>query len=193
MPARRAPKFLDDPEAGPPPEHVQLACLREAVSNTSFVGTLFILTGLAAAWVVGSTSRGSSRAYAVAGISTFLIAPGLLYVVAGIFLKRRRHWAWVATTAMTWLLFAAATAVCAITGGSVLYSANAPLAQLIGPAVALACWAGALGVILSCLRKCLPAVRRTGHLERPAFTVLPTARPVLPVTEADDDGASPAS
>jgi hypothetical protein len=152
--------------------------LASAVQSTRFIGVLFAAIGivtLLAMWF--PALQGRLPLYAIALVSTFLVAPGVLYVVAEVFLKARRYWAWLATAIITGVLLLAVGGVC-------LYSVVAMLAfgqaDLGGPIVAFACWASALGVILFSLRQCLPAVRAAEQVVQKGFSIVPLAHSAAP-------------
>jgi len=144
----------------------------EVIDALWFLGLLLFLGG--GAVTIGLLNKGKVMLHVAALVTALATVPGALYVVAAVGLKRRRYWAWVATSVLTWVSLVVAVGLCGAAAYEVLRAGA--YGELLGPAVALGSWGTALGSILWALRASLPAVRQTEQLARPAFNVIPGRR-----------------
>jgi hypothetical protein len=146
------------------------------VDETQTIGGIFVVVGAGLLVAIVAQAKHLDRAalLGIGAVSTLLIAPGVLYVLAGVFLRRRRYWAWVATRVMTIVLLwvVGLGGVAAV----VLTTINQPLIYGLGPVVGFGCWGAALGIILSSLRRNVRLVREAEHVAQKGFHVLPVRR-----------------
>ncbi len=162
------------PDRVTPSERVsRMQSLREAAQATRFIGLMFALMGVVTAIVISATD---GKMLVVAAVSIFLITPGVLYFLSGYFLLKRHYWAWLATTIMTYALFAPMSVT------TIVGLITSPLPALLGGA----CWGWALALILKSLWKCLPAVREAETTAQHGFAVIPVAQ-IAPVVKVEDD------
>lgn len=147
--------------------------LDKTVRETRLIGILFAAIGGIAILAAMQDSRRTPTPF-LAGMSVMLVAPGVLYVLAGVFLKRRRYWAWMTTVVMTVLLLLAVIILSVGLIAAMIRSNNADAGWM--PGIAFACWTIALGSILFSLRQCLPAILETEQQAQQGFSVIPVAR-----------------
>lgn len=161
----------------PPIRRNDAEALKAAVNGIVALGIVFTLIGglILAAALAADTRR--SRLVAML-VGSFLVAPGILYIVGAIFLRARRYWAWVTTLVLTII---ALIAVAALSVWLVISMGRRVDGQ---PSALLAfgCWGMALIFVLRYLRDALPGVRETEANAQHGFAVVaPVA--VEPVEE----------
>jgi cytochrome bd-type quinol oxidase subunit 2 len=152
----------------------QLYSLREAANSAQLLGMVFTAVGtLIVALIMKATGRGLRGGLAV--VAALLVGPGIFYVVAGVFLKRRRYWAWKSAQVMTIALLS--LLVVAIIALIVALITNPEKGSVLGAVIGFGCWAGALVIIRFLLIDCLPAVMDKENAMRKGFFVLPAQPP----------------
>ena len=162
--------------------------LCDVVDFTKTMGVILLMAGLALICFPEIWARDMDPRLSLAGPAVVLVAPGVLYIVAGIFLARRQPWARFAIMIMTSLLFPAACGLLVWNLHRTLRSSTAGLGHtiliLLNSLVGFACWLAALAMNLRQLRAIAPELRETQHSVRKGFAVLAPAEPVA-VVKAD--------
>jgi hypothetical protein len=162
----------------PPNRQRDRARLKEVVESVRTLGFCFTVVGVGCVlWAFMETDGLGPRRIATLSIAfTLLVAPGVLYVLAGNFLRNRRYRAWVATYALTIVLLVCHAFLCGVIGWQTFRRPVWRLNELVGPVLFFAAWGGALLVILGSLRECMPMVREAEEAAVQGFHVLPVAR-----------------
>ncbi len=153
--------------------------LAATVRVTRLIGILFVAIGGLGVLLILSDSR--RPVFALTLLSTLVITPGVLYVIAGVFLKKRRYWAWMTTVIMTLLLLLTALTFSAAVVIEMMHSRHPDDASM--PATGLACMVFSLTSILISLRKCLPAVLESEQQAQHGFAVIPVAHLAPPTDQ----------
>jgi len=146
--------------------------LDATVRVTRLIGILFVTIGCLGALLILSESRRSTVS-ALTILSSLVITPGVLYIIAGVFLKKRRYWAWMTTVIMTLLLLLVVLIFSTLVLIAIVRTHFPEESSM--PAVGFACMAIALTSILISLRKCLPAVLESEQQAQHGFAVIPVA------------------
>jgi len=150
--------------------------LTEAVEFARFMGVIFMGAGVVVCLMPRMVMPRVDTQLVMAGAAALLITPGVLYVVAGVFLGRRHYWAWMTVTITTYILVGS---VCGLLGWR-LYSALADTGSVAGgpgemigmSMLGTGCGLTGLVVILHHLRKAGPEVREAEQVAREGFEVL---------------------
>jgi hypothetical protein len=156
----------------------QVRHLESAVGATRLIGILFALLGGGLLVLMVADHEPTLRLVFVAG---FVVAPGVLYVVAGFFLKGRKYWAWLATLVVSVVALIGVAMLGLVVVVSFVRRERAE-ASIV---VAFGCWVAALVGILWSLYKCLPAVREAEQVAQSGFGVVVRARAVEAIATPD--------
>ena len=153
--------------------------LRAIVRSACLLGACFLGIGLLSMGVAMPRFR---RDPITMFIASSLMASGVLYIVFGVFLRRRRFWAWVAMLVMTIVLLAGVSVFMIFVVSNVVreFERGEPewhmvVLLLLGPGLWLGCWMAALILILRYLGQSLPAVREQEAVAQKGFAVIPVA------------------
>jgi hypothetical protein len=156
---------------------VQGRKLRAIVRSACLLGACFLFIGVL---VMGVAIPRFRRDPITLLVASSLTSSGVLYIVFGVFLRRRRFWAWVAMLVMTIVLLAGVTVFAILVVSNVVreFGRREPelymvVLMLLGPGLWLGCWMAALILILRYLGQSLPAVREQEAVAQKGFAVIP--------------------
>ena len=150
--------------------------LKAAVDAIRFIGVVLAGTGVLGMLVLYLERTGP---ISLALISTFVVTPGILYVVCASFLFRKKQWAYRGARTMTWVLMILAMLLIVVSPFELPFD----FPQKFSAALAGLCWCAALGMVLRSLSISETLIRQEEMIARRGFGVEPT--PAMPIQPAE--------